>query len=403
MNINSAHDPEPFRLTPADPQRHLMAISQITANVFEDGQYAQEIGEQYIGNCHYDWDTTRLIWDGDRLVHHWGVWGYGMRLETAVLKVAGVGAVGTEEPYRKRGLMALAAQASLEAMRTNGYDLTILRGRHYTRFGYVRAWNYVTYRLKPEEIVARTAPTPYELLGPAKLDELSALYNESHQAFTGTAVRPTYRTDKGGELKAYGWHDGAGRLAGYVRAVPSQDKKTLRCLEAAGDPEQSLAVLAELFKAGAYEALTFFTLPHEHPLLRLLRRGACLVETQYFDQTGWRVRLVNLQSTLEKIRPLLEKRLQRSGLAGWRGELYLEGGGQQANLNIDAGRVQIGAAAPGAHTLRGGAELARLLIGSDQAGEVIQQAGIACTGQAAELAEVLFPNLYPMLSEWDEY
>ena len=131
-----------------------------------------------------------------------------------MLKVAGVGAVATEEPYRKRGLMARAAQASLGAMRTNGYDLTILRGRHYARFGYVRAWNYVTYRLKPDEVALWTAPTPYELLGPDKLDELAALYNESHQAFTGTAVRPPYRTDKGGELKAHGWHDGAGRLAG---------------------------------------------------------------------------------------------------------------------------------------------------------------------------------------------
>ena len=32
--------------------------------------------------------------------------------------------------------------------------------------------------------------------------------------------------------------------------------------------------------------------------------------------------------------------------------------------------------------------------------EVIQQEGIQCEGQDSELAQVLFPNLNPMLSHW---
>jgi hypothetical protein len=47
--------------------------------------------------------------------------------------------------------------------------------------------------------------------------------------------------------------------------------------------------------------------------------------------------------------------------------------------------------------------LVRLLIGSDYPAEVIQQEGIRCKGQGFELAQVLFPNLNPMLSHWDEY
>ena len=37
-------------------------------------------------------------------------------------------------------------------MHQDGYDLSILRGRHYVKMGYARAWNYVTYRLKLEEL-----------------------------------------------------------------------------------------------------------------------------------------------------------------------------------------------------------------------------------------------------------
>jgi hypothetical protein len=380
-----------------------MAISQITSDAFANGEYVEEISQQYIGNCHYDWDSSRLIWDGEHLIHHWGIWDYPMRLESVHLKVAGVGAVVTVEPYRKQGLMEMAAVDSLKAMRENGYDLSVLRGRHYVKFGYVRAWNYVTYRLKPEEIPSLDIRKPYELLGPEKMDQINLVYNQSHQAFSGTAVRPTYRMLKAEDMGAYGWFDGGGKLEGYLRAIPTDDKKTLQCLEATGDPEQGLAVLAELFEKGEHERLTFFTLPYGHPMLKIIRRGACIVENRYFHNTGWQVRIVNLKTALEKILPLLEARLQRSHFANWAGKLVLDAGDQSAAIEIEDGEVQITTATRSEHSIQGGADIARFLIGSDEPVEIIQQAEMSCTGMGAELASVLFPNLYPVMSQWDEF
>jgi hypothetical protein len=318
------------------------------------------------------------------------------------LQVAGVGAVVTREPYRKKGLMQAAALDSLKAMRENGYDLSILRGRHYTKLGYVRAWNYVTYRLKAEEVPTPDLQGLYQALGPEHMDEIIALYNHSYRAYSGTAVRPTYSMLQVGDMGAHGWFKG-GKLAGYVRAMPTDDKKTLQCLEATGDPQQGLAVLAELFAQGAYETLTFFTLPHQHPMLKIIRRGACTVENRYFYRTGWLVRIVNLESTLTKIRPLLETRLRRSRMADWRGALHLDADAQRATLEIEAGRIKVTAASPGEHSTNAGADMARFLIGSDEPEEIVQQADVVCTGRAGELANVLFPNMYPMMSHWDEY
>ena len=394
-----------IKMSPANPDQHLMGISQVTADAFAGGQHVDEISQTYIGNCHYDWDTSRLIWDGDQLIHHWGVWGYSMRLENIHLKVAGVGAVFTSESYRKQGLMEMAARDSFKAMRVNGYDLSILRGRHYVKYGFARAWNYVTYRLKPEDIPDIVILKPYELLDPTKMEEINELYNQFHQGFSWTCVRPTYRMLKADDMNAYGWFDEENRLEGYVRAVPSDDKRTLQCLEAAGDTQQGLALLGELFKQGEFETLTFFTLPHQHPILRFLRRGACTVEDRYFHNTGWRVLIVNLRSTLQKIRPLLESRLRASGLADWRGELFLDAGEHHAALKIDAGSVQVLGETVGEHTntIQGGVDIGRFLIGSDGPDEIIQQADMVCTGEAADLVNVLFPNLHPMMSHWDEY
>lgn len=386
-----------------NPTSHLRLMGQLAANAFSAGQYVDAFCDNYIDNSHYDWNVSRLVLDGETLVHHWGVWGYQMRLASIQLKVAGIGAVVTHPDYRKQGWMYRAAQASFDAMRQAGYDLSILRGRHYVKMGYARAWNYVTCRFKPEDFPVHAIPS-YKPLQPAEVPEMDAFYNQTHAAFSGTAVRPTFTNRHPEDLCVYAWRDAKGKLAGYIRATPAEDDpKTFLCLEAAGDPHQALAVLADLFNQGEYESLACFTLPYLHPLLQILRKGACLVEDRYFDVSGWRVKLINLRSSLEKLTSLFAHRLANSQFAGWQGSLYLDGGQQTAALKIMQGIVTITDESPDENVLNAGTDLARFLIGSDEPDEIIRQANINCSGLAQPLARVLFPNLRPMMSHWDEY
>jgi len=394
----------PYTITSADPEKDRLPIAHLLSETFADGKYVEEICQSYIGNCHYDWETTRLIWDGDQLIHHWGVWGYRMRLESVELQIAGIGAVTTREPYRQQGLMARAAVDSFDAMEFNGYHLSILRGRHYVKFGYARAWNYITYKLKPDEFPPFEIKQSHQPLDQHYFDQVVALYNATHAGLTGTACRPTYRIMADGESSGYhGWMDGSGDLAGYVRALPSEDQSSLQCLEAAGDPVKGLAVLNDLMEAGEFDRLEFFTLHHDHPILQDLRRSACLVENRYFLDTGWRVKVINLKSCLEALTPLFEVRLHKSHLANWSGDLLIDAGDQQNNLQIEAGKVQIGPARPGEHRLQGGAAMGRFIMGSDNPKEIIQQERLYCNGITAELVTILFPNLHPMLSHRDEF
>ncbi len=386
-----------------NPAEHLHAMGQLTSDVFSGGQYVDAYCDNYIGNSHYDWHVSRLFFDGERLVHHWGVWGYQMRIETVQLKIGGIGAVVTHPEYRKLNLMHRAAQESFEAMARHGYDLSILRGRHYVKMGYGRAWNYVTYRFKLEDFPI-TEPAPaHQPLRIEDVPEMDAFYNQTHAAYTGTAVRPTFYNKHPEDLCTHAWRDAAGRLVGYVRAAPAEEEpKTLLCLEAAGEPRQCLAVLADLFRSGEYEKIACFTLPHLHPLLQYLRTGNCTAENRYFEITGWRVRLINLASALQKLTPLLEKRLAESCFAHWTGALLLDAGNQKATLGIAGGKIAL-STETSPHTLHGGADIARFLIGSDEPEEIIRQAGMECAGLAQPLVQALFPNLYPMMSHWDEY
>lgn len=393
-----------MKIIKPDVNKHLLPIAQLAADSFTGGKYVDQFSQNYIGNSHYDWDVSRLAMDNDKVIHHWGVWGYQMRLESIQLKVAGIGAVVTHEDYRKQGWMHKAAQASFEAMRQNGYDLSILRGRHYMKMGYARAWNYVNYRFTPDDISGVEIKKTYQPLGVERIREMDELYNQTHAHFTGTAVRPTYLNRHPEDIGVYAWFDDNGKLEGYVRVFPAEDNpKILQCLEAAGDPQQGLAVLADLFKKGDHEKLTCFTLPHGHPMVQFLRRGSCIVEDRYFDISGWRVRIINLHSALEKMTYLLEERLSQSQFADWNGSLNLDGEKWKAMLRIKNCKVEITNGKAGKNVIRGGADIARFLIGSDEPDEIIRQADMECTGIAVSLVRVLFPNLHPMMSHWDEY
>ena len=81
----------------------------------------------------------------------------------------------------------------------------------------------------------------------------------------------------------------------------------------------------------------------------------------------------------------------------------LDAGEQSALLRFDKGKITLGTETSSENTLQAGATLSRLLIGSDEPDEIIQQEGMKCSGNAQELVRVLFPNLYPMMSHWDEY
>jgi hypothetical protein len=327
-----------------------------------------------------------------------------MRLGPIELMAAGVGAVVTRQSYRKQGLMHRAATASFEAMRANGYDISILRGRHYHKYGYRRAWNYDTWRIKAEDVQPPEKPVVTEALGPDHMGQIVEVYNQAHAGLSGTAVRPTYPMLEDGEMNAHGWFEKDGSLGGYVRASKNEEDESLRCLEAAGDPETGLAVLAGMFHEGEYESLTFFTMPALHPILQKVRLGMVKLESQYFYHTGWQVKLINLESTLTKMMPLIKERLCGSRFFDWDGRIELDGGDEQAGLVCRNGDVHFEDINPdGDHRIEAGPALGRLLIGSDAPDEVARQEGVIFNGLGEAVCQALFPPMHPMMSHWDEY
>ena len=352
----------------------------------------------------YDWEASRIgLLDG-RIVAHWGVWGYTMRIGSARVRVGGVGCVTMHADYRKRGLMEQTAWASINAMREAGYDMTMLFGidDYYDRFGYVNAWADGCYCVQLSDMPSERPTVSLKKFALRRWGDIARLYNRQYARFTGTAVRPTFlRIAQGDQWRSYRWNDAHGKVAGYVVAKRRRD--AVECIEQCGDPEKVLRVLAMLARRWRCKEVRFTALPYHSLLCRRLRQGNSRAETYFKRSGGPMIRTLNLRSSLGKLTKELSRRLKKSHVADWQGELLIADRRERVALAIDRSRVEIAAATRSKHTIRGGEHIAQLIIGANEPGEIVEAAGIKVTGDARKLIAILFPNQHPQLCGLDRY
>lgn len=396
-----------FYIVAPDPRRHGDAICDLGAKVFSGGGYYQardRCGRGYVIGSHYDWAASRIGLADGRVVTHFGVWGFQMRIGAARVRTGGIGLVATDADYRKCGLMARTARASIAAMRQLGYDLSILFGidDFYHRFGYVRAWSDTAWTVRGEDLADGRPPLAIRRFVPVHRDDVAAIYNRENATRTGTAVRPTYpRFVYGESREGYLWTDARGRAVGYV--VVGCKPAYLECVEAGGDVEQVLRVLARLAARAQRQEVRLTTFSEASPLIRRLREGNCRAETQYRRCGGAMAAVINLASTLGKMQGELGRRLRTSPLADWRGKLLLADGRQKVTLVVNRSRVKAVPADRAEHVISGGNRIAQLLIGTDDPQAIIDAGRMKVRGDARRLAGVLFPDQHPMLGLRDRF
>lgn len=359
----------------------------------------------YIGHSNYDWATTRVGFIGDRMVTHYGVWGYQMRIGSARVRVGGIGAVTTHADYRKRGLMAQTTLAAIDAMRANGYDLSLLFGidNFYLRFGYISAWPEITYIAKVEELPSARPDVRLRAFAPRHRQDLAELYNAENAVRTGTAVRPTFLSGAAfhNTQQGFRWTDANGQTLGYV--VCERAGQKLSHVDSAGDAVQRLRIIAMLARRWGCREAHLSALHHDDPLSKLLRRENCRAEVSYRRTGSAMVMVINLASALQQMAGELSRRLQASHLTDWRGPLLISSGREDVTLDIADRRVTVRLPGETPHAIRGKDEIAQLLIGSASPAEIAEASGTRLTGDAPALCAVLFPEQHPMLGAWDRF
>jgi len=408
----------PLQIIAPNRRQHREALVDFWSKIFgfgSDGRYftGQAFCRAgYLDGSHYDWDTSRIGLVDGQIVTHYGVWGYGMRVGSATVRCGGVGAVSTHPDFRKRGYLMKTANASIDAMRAGGYDLSLLFGidGFYDRLGYVRVFSYHQHYLKTADLPTEKPEAAARKFKLVQREDTDRLYNHTFAGFTGTAVRPTFT--KAGDIRgeAFRWSDGRGRLAGYVYIKHDEANRRMKCFEAVGEPTQVLRVLGQLTRKHGCVELELLNQPIHTPLMQRVRRGRHEVATVFNPNGGPMTRTLNLHTTLTKIAGELHARLRGSSMAKWTGTLRIDDGQEKASLRITPSKVTVASPAPGAktakataHTIKTRGHAMQLVFGTDASEVLMREAKMKATGDAAALVAALFPNQDPMLLTFDHF
>lgn len=365
----------------------------------------------YLANSHYDRKASILGVGEDEAITHWGVWDHKMRIGRARLRTGGIGVVSTRKDFRNQGLAMVTGNATIQAMRRQGYDLTMLQGigNFYHRFGYVRAWSTVRYAISAQRFPSVDIPLDLRQIALSGNREAERLYNRHHRGLTGTSVRPTYsvfEVDRvSNPAQTWGWFDAGGALKGYVCTGLNEPEEAagLFCTEAAGRVDEVLAALGILMRRKRQKVFRLWEFHQRHPLAIRLRQGDCRATHNHSANGDWMIRTVNLASALKRMSAEFRSRLGASGFGNWRGKLLIDDGRESVVLQIDRGRTNPVKGIDAPHAIRGGDYIAQLLIGTERPEAVASGGRIRFRGEGRGLADALFPAQDPMISRNDSY
>ena len=392
-------------LRPPDKGRHLGAITDLFAKAFSG--YGEEFdygSDGYLEGAPYDWAASRIgIVDGE-VATHFGVWDFTMRIGTATARVAGIGAVATERTLSGRGLMTQTASDAVESFRDAGYDMSLLFGiqNYYLQFGYVDTFPEYIFSVSTRDVVPADPPEAFELFN-GDYTDFADQYNGENEGVTGTFVRPSFTTNR----RPKKWNgyifDG-----GYL--VTDRKDGVLGVADCAGPPDRVLEVARQLATREVAPTIEFTFLPRRSLMGEYLQTITHTYTAKFVRDGGPLIKVVNLESLMEKLTPELSRRLAGSPLATYSGRLAIGGDGENVTLVIQDGTVvavepaeAAPSAAPADGTVTAGPAIARLVIGDDDPHRICRQAGITVEGDAIHLVPILFPNEEPSTILWDRF
>ena len=74
----------------------------------------------------YDWQTSRIGLIDGKIISHVAIYDVQMRIGSSYVRCGGVNLVETVKEHQNKGVMRSLFESSLDAMRENGYDTSVI-------------------------------------------------------------------------------------------------------------------------------------------------------------------------------------------------------------------------------------------------------------------------------------
>lgn len=336
---------------------------------------------------------------------------FDMRLRSATVTMGGIGGVGTNEEYRKRGFAARLMDDSVAYMAEHDLDIGMLFGIQdfYERWGYTTAMASYELRLDPAKLptpAARVEAVDYE--PDVHRDAVLAMYGIGNTTRSCSAVRGSHywtAFEKGTD-----WDEDAdgkmllgedGSSIAYLNMVG--DPARTRVAEAGFATPPAMAAAAAYLERRARDAghdLITLCCPPDDPFAMYLRRYGCEHRARTSHSGGGMLRIIRLAPLLEKLADYLSGRLAAGALRGWEGAVTLRTDIGDVTVTARDGVASVvDGGAPGADLVAEipGDRLLQLLVGYRDAATVALDEDVEMSPETTRALDGFFPPDIPYM------
>lgn len=240
-----------------------------------------------------------------------------MRVGSCVLKIGGIGSVGTDPNFRGQGLALHILQEQISWMQSNDYDMSMLLASihpFYEKLG----WQLITEKAYTLKNPARTAPkSNYDIIpfAPTYMNEMQAIYERFNYERTYSIVRnetywndlvhwPTWKEadclllQMNNQIVAYG------RIGKTINEKAYMEE--LVYLQEA--EHQVIDLFLSLCQLRPEAQYIWTRVPDDHKLAAYFKQQHA--ETFELDLTMWK--MIRLLATFQKLKPELQARLNNT-------------------------------------------------------------------------------------------
>ena len=326
-----------------------------------------------------------------------------LMLEGCPLQVAGLSYYAIAPKYQPTNCAQQIIKALLNHITSGRYDLSMGFARkvmdgYWSRYGFIGFTSFYSLTIEMRDVRALGSPQGVRLNTPGVSDEgcYNRFYEDTYTGITGAVSRDEALWDywlrkiernKHLRLAVFKERD---KIVGYV--VWRDNTVVELAMDTQCTPE-CLRRLAD--QLAEYKTLTF-NLPYTHPVFRLLRQRNYVYSVRRVWDGGHIALVADVPRFLQTIHPVLARRLVIGGAAPFSLSC------NQVLFRWDGTHLHLAEGKPPSARHRvefHDAEWQKLLLGVEPA---TMLRGFASSGQAGVI-DLLFPVLWPQVSELDEF
>jgi len=338
-----------------------------------------------------EWKNERCLVEDGRIVAYLAIRPKEMYIGQSLLRMAGIAAVCTHPSVRMKGYGRLLFDDTVQFMKKDGYDLSILYGipNYYHKFGYevVMARHFIT--VPQEEIPAQPPQLKRTAAVTKDMRAICALYNSMTCGRDGNCKRFGMGTRKG----FFKLTDKRGRILAYAIWHPAEG--TMLVNEAISVDACAAKELLRACRAIAWrEGLDHLNIqmPHGYPVTDLLRGMNSIYHRGNTNRRGCMGRLINLTTLAREMHLEWSALLGRSEFASRSGRLALAVGGEVLRMNYSKGRVKTSVSTGKAASRVTPERFMQMVHGYRSIADLAGDCDVSFARSDVRLLEVLFPE-----------